>query len=85
MTQRYVLVVNLAMNMLNMLIRSSNIENCSADLGVPVYRLVDCLKFFIIFDRRSKRSVVGFISPMREVQLETTRKEDRSNNKTSSA
>src|SRR6202020_73514 len=53
---RYVLVVNLTRNILKRLSFSSIRLNCSALFGVPVYRLVLCLKFLMILLRRSKRS-----------------------------
>lgn len=59
--------------------------NCSALFGVPVYLLVDCLKFFIMLESLSKRSGVGFSAPMEEHHEETTRKEERSKSMTSSA
>lgn len=81
----YVLSVNLPRKMLN-----CGVFVCMttkpADAGVVlVLRAAQCLNAFIIFDRRSWRSKIGFKSPISEVTEVTVKKVDRSNRMTSSA
>ena len=67
------------------LIKRTISENCSALRGVPVKRLMLCLKCLRMLEMRSWRSSVGLFWPSSEVQLDTTRKLVLSNSNSSSA